>query len=108
MDAATARTGSAAIRRSGYMRLLDYLKRLRVSAGISQSYLSIRLGRHQTFVSKYEKGRQVLTVPELMVVLEALSANAQEVANLVCFLSPTLPAHVPPPLKRARRYPWSD
>lgn len=52
------------------------LKERRKAVGLSQSALAERLGRVQTFVSKYERGERRLDVVEFLDVANALSLDA--------------------------------
>jgi len=47
-----------------YQVFLELLRELRESKGISQGMLAERLGNHQTFVSKVERGERRLDVVE--------------------------------------------
>lgn len=53
--------------------LRSTLKDFRVKAGITQSELSERLGKPQSYVSKYEGGERRLDFVEVMEVIDALS-----------------------------------
>ncbi len=48
------------------------LRQVRVEAGLRQADLAKRLGRHQSFVSKYESGERRLDVLELRRVCRAI------------------------------------
>lgn len=74
-------------------RLLFLLRHLRQKAGLSQKELAARLGRPQSFISKYESGERRLEILELRQIclclgitladfvdqLEASLANANAV-----------------------------
>lgn len=52
--------------------LLDLLRNIRKVAGLRQDDVAERLGRPQSFVSKYESGERRLDILELYDVCEAL------------------------------------
>tara|TARA_R110000868_G_scaffold297999_1_gene558234 strand:+ start:2953 stop:3246 length:294 start_codon:yes stop_codon:yes gene_type:complete len=52
--------------------LLDLLRKTRKGAGLRQDDVAERLGRPQSFVSKYESGERRLDILELYDVCEAL------------------------------------
>lgn len=65
--------------RSGlYLRIIDLLVQARKDAGITQVELGKRLGRRQTFVSKFELGERRLDVAEFVVVSRAIGVNPHE------------------------------
>lgn len=67
-----------------YTRMKELLVRARVDAGLSQVEVAARLGRPQSFVSKYESGERGLDVVELLEVTAAIGCSAVElVAALV-------------------------
>ena len=47
----------------------------RKAAGVTQAQLATRMGRHQSFVSKYERGERRLDVVEFCQVAEALGQS---------------------------------
>ena len=57
--------------------LLNALREARSEAGLTQSELSSRLGRPQSFVSKYESGERRLDLIELSEVCNALGISLQ-------------------------------
>jgi transcriptional regulator with XRE-family HTH domain len=63
-------------------QLLVLLKELRQSAGLRQQDLAERLGRPQSFVSKYESGERRLDVVDLIAVCRALGTSLHEFAVL--------------------------
>jgi transcriptional regulator with XRE-family HTH domain len=67
------------MRKSIYTReqgeLLKLLHEARRGAGLSQSELAHRLGRSQSFVSKYESGDLRLDLVELRFVCQALGIS---------------------------------
>ena len=56
-------------------RLQELLAERRSAAGLTQAELAARLGRPQSFVSKYETGERRLDVVEFLEVAEALAAD---------------------------------
>lgn len=56
-------------------RLQELLAERRLAAGLTQAGLAARLGRPQSFVSKYETGERRLDVVEFLEVAEALAAD---------------------------------
>lgn len=55
--------------------MLDLLRELRQSTGVTQADLAARLDRPQSFVSKYESGERRLDVVELRSVCLALGVD---------------------------------
>jgi transcriptional regulator with XRE-family HTH domain len=53
-------------------RLLSFLETYRKKTGLTQTELARRLGRPQSFVSKYEIGERRLDVVELLTIANAL------------------------------------
>lgn len=58
-----------------YQRLLEVLVDARKSRQLSQAALAAKLGRHQTFVSKYERGERRLDVVEFLDVARSLEVD---------------------------------
>lgn len=63
--------------------LLEVLMSARQAAGITQSELASRLGRPQSFVSKYENGERRLDILEFLDVMRAMRADPYEVLRSV-------------------------
>lgn len=55
----------------------SWLKGKRVAAGLSQSQLAALIGRHKTFIGKYEAGRR-LEIGEFIGISGALGADPHE------------------------------
>lgn len=55
----------------------------RTQQGLSQAALADRLGRPQTFVSKYERGERRLDIVEFLEITESLRADAHEILRQV-------------------------
>jgi len=62
-----------------YRRLRRILVGARRAAGLTQAAVAERLGRPQSFVSKYESGERRLDVADLLLVAQALGINATSV-----------------------------
>jgi transcriptional regulator with XRE-family HTH domain len=58
--------------------LLRLLKALRADSGMRQAEVAHKLGKPQSFVSKYEAGERKLDVLELKEVCGALGISLQE------------------------------
>jgi transcriptional regulator with XRE-family HTH domain len=58
-----------------YKKFRELLVEVRKAAGLTQSELSQRLSRPQSFVSKYERGERRLDVVEFADVARALSVD---------------------------------
>ena len=54
------------------------LRDARTSAGLTQYDLADRLGRPQSFISKYEAGDRLLDVIELLAVLRAIGVPSPQ------------------------------
>jgi len=62
-----------------YQRLKTQLLQARTAAGITQVDLAARLGRPQSFVSKYERGERRLDLIEFLEVCDALEIKATDI-----------------------------
>jgi len=62
-------------------RLQELLRKIRTDVGIRQADLAERLGRPQSFVSKYESGERHLDVIELWEVCRALGVSLEDFAR---------------------------
>ena len=58
-----------------YMRFLEKLKAARADAALSQEDLARRLEKHQTYVSKIERGERMLDLMEFMHWAQCLGAS---------------------------------
>ncbi len=63
------------IRLNQRKKLLALLRGVRVEAGLTQSELASRLGRDQTFISKYESGERRLDILELREVCQVIGID---------------------------------
>jgi transcriptional regulator with XRE-family HTH domain len=57
------------------------LKRLRLEEGLTQVQLSKRLGRLQSYVSKYESGERQLYLLEIREICRALGTTLEQFAR---------------------------
>jgi len=58
-----------------YRRFLDLLIRARKEADLTQMEVASRLGRPQSFVSKYENGERRLDIVEFLEVAKAVDCD---------------------------------
>lgn len=58
-------------------RLVELLRQMRKERGLTQAQVAARLGRPQSFVSKYESGERRLDLIELRAVARALDSTLQ-------------------------------
>ncbi len=68
---------------SRYQRLRELLVEARGSRKLSQAALAEKLGRLQTFVSKYERGERRLDVVEFLEVSRALGVDPYKVLKKI-------------------------
>jgi transcriptional regulator with XRE-family HTH domain len=68
---------------SRYRRLRELLVEARQAQKVSQSALAHKLGRVQSFVSKYERGERRLDVVEFLEVSHALGIDPHKVLKQV-------------------------
>ena len=66
-----------------YLRFCELLVEARRNAGLTQEDLARRLGRPQSYVSKYENGERRLDVVEFLEVMHALDASFSAVSRLL-------------------------
>jgi transcriptional regulator with XRE-family HTH domain len=64
-----------------HQRIGLWLKENRLKAGMTQEQVAALIGRHKTFVSKYEAGRR-LDLGMLNKISRAVKANLHEVVGL--------------------------
>ena len=62
-------------------KMLHLLRQVRVEAGLTQEQLAERLGRPQSFVSKYETGERRLDILELREVCRAVGIPLPDLAG---------------------------
>jgi transcriptional regulator with XRE-family HTH domain len=61
-----------------YRRLRDWLIEARRARSMTQVQLATELGRHQSFVSKYERGERRLDFVEVLEIADALHADVRD------------------------------
>jgi transcriptional regulator with XRE-family HTH domain len=66
------------IRTSEQKKLRKLLRQVRKAAGFRQADLAKVLGKHQTFVSNYERGERTLDLLELRQVCHAVGLSLSE------------------------------
>lgn len=64
------------LRSPAHVRLLELLLAAREKAGLTQQQLADRLGKPQSFISKYEGGERRIDVIEFIAIAEALELDA--------------------------------
>lgn len=64
------------LRSPAHRKLTRRLTAARNAAGLTQAALAEKLGRHQSFVAKYESGERRLEVIELLQVCRELGVSA--------------------------------
>jgi transcriptional regulator with XRE-family HTH domain len=73
------------VTRSAFTRKHEYFRKILVAArrdaGLTQVALAKRLGRPQSFVSKFERGERRLDVIEFLEVARALSLDAARLVS---------------------------
>lgn len=62
-----------------YLNMIRLLVQARKNAGVTQVELGRRLGRRQTFISKFELGERRLDVAEFISVSRALGVDPHEI-----------------------------
>ncbi|WP_217705714.1 helix-turn-helix domain-containing protein [Peristeroidobacter soli] len=64
------------LRTPAHFRLLELLLAAREKAGLTQQQLADRLGKPQSFISKYEGGERRIDVIEFIAIADALNLDA--------------------------------
>jgi transcriptional regulator with XRE-family HTH domain len=64
------------LRSPAHVRLLELLVAAREKAGMTQQQLADRLGKPQSFISKYEGGERRIDVIEFIAIADALQMDA--------------------------------
>lgn len=67
------------IRTAAYQQFLTLLVQARKEAGLTQRELSERLGRPQSYVSKFERGERRLDVIEFLEITRNLGVDPHKV-----------------------------
>ena len=63
------------LRSPAHIRLLELLLAAREKAGLTQQQLADRLGKPQSFISKYEGGERRIDVIEFIAIADALQMD---------------------------------
>jgi len=71
------------MQRNMYESLQKALVEARQSKGLTQTEIATRLGKPQSFVSKYESGERRLDVVEFLEVCQALSVKPNSILNKI-------------------------
>lgn len=58
-----------------YSRFLKLMKRARTDSGLTQVEVAKRLGRPQSFVSKYESGERRIDVAEFLAICQVIQTD---------------------------------
>ena len=66
-----------------YEQLLLLLITARKNKGLTQMYIAEKLGKPQSFVSKYERGERRLDVVEFVRVTQAIGIDATQVISSI-------------------------
>lgn len=66
-----------------YESLQKALVEARQSKGLTQTEIAVRLGKPQSFVSKYESGERRLDVVEFIEVCQVLSIKPHSILNKI-------------------------
>jgi transcriptional regulator with XRE-family HTH domain len=66
-----------------YRYLLALLREAREAAGFTQAQLSQRLGKPQSYVSKYENGDRRLDLIEMLEVCRIVNADPHEMIDVI-------------------------
>jgi transcriptional regulator with XRE-family HTH domain len=61
----------------------EVIRELRLAAGLSQERLSLECGRHRTFVSLIERGKNAPSITTLWVLSESLGVTPSDVIHQV-------------------------
>ena len=70
-----ARSIGKSVHSSGHAALCALLIEARDRAGLTQKQLAKRLGKHQSFVAKYEGGERRIDVLEFLTITRAIGAD---------------------------------
>ncbi len=60
-----------------YAQFLEYLRKTREQAGLTQEVLAVRLGETQSFVSKCERGERRMDIVELREFCKAMGITLE-------------------------------
>lgn len=73
----------APLNNPAYTELRALLVRAREKAGLTQAELAARLGRAQSFVSKYEQGERRLDVVDFLAVCDSLGVSPESLLRRI-------------------------
>ena len=71
------------LRSTEHVRLTEYLVGAREKAGFTQQQLADKLGKHQSFVAKYEGGERRIDVIEFLHIARALGFDASRAIRAI-------------------------
>lgn len=83
---------SRSLQSPAYKELRRLLIEARTAAGLTQTQVAERLGRPQSFISKWEGAERHLDVTEFLALCEAIGASAVAVLAEVQSLAPPTPS----------------
>ena len=66
-----------------YQRFCELITEARKKSGLTQADVAAKLGRPQSYVSKYENGERRLDVVEFLEIMKALDAQFSAVSRLL-------------------------
>lgn len=66
-----------------YREMLRLLKSARIEAGITQADLALKLGKPQSYVSKFERGERSIDLVEFLQIVQAIGSDAHRIIDLV-------------------------
>lgn len=66
---------------NNYQLLLQLLVATRKKANITQQELAKKLGKNQSYISKYENSERRLDMIEVIAIMKAMGANPTELMN---------------------------
>lgn len=68
--------------------LAALLKQMRIDAGLTQTELARKIGRHQPYVHDYEAGERQLRVPQIDEIAHALGSTTYQVIGELDKIAP--------------------
>jgi transcriptional regulator with XRE-family HTH domain len=71
------------LRSPEHVRLIELLIAAREKAGMTQQQLADKLGKHQSFVAKYEGGERRIDVIEFLHIARALGFDASRAIRTI-------------------------
>ena len=66
---------------NNYQQLLQLLVTARKKSGITQQQLAKKLGKNQSYISKYENAERRLDIIEVIAISKAINFNPVELMN---------------------------